>query len=150
MVPSTNRKNSGSRPKRPITKRLKNVRKRSRQRKLFRRWRSLGKSPKLISHCVLYRRCLFTDHSQKFDHPTYVNGRSIDCGEPIQRFCEDNEFEIVLRNRKQLCPYIWHFEAATLNRVLGRKLSLKRRFRTWRFYRRQEIRQILNDSTLDA
>ena len=116
---------------------------------LRRRWRKRGKSPKIISHCVLYRESIFTNHSQKFVHPYQVNGQFHDCGEPIQRYCEESGKEIILCNRKELAPYLWHFEGATLNRVLNRKLPMKRRFRSWSFYHRREVKEILADSSLD-
>jgi hypothetical protein len=44
---------------------------------------------------------------------------------------------------------MWHFEAATLNLVRGRKIPWKRRRRAEHFYRRPKIQAILNDSSLD-
>lgn len=50
---------------------------------------------------------------------------------------------------KELWPFMWHFEAATLNLVRGRKIPWKRRRRAEHFYRRPKIQAILNDSSLD-
>ena len=44
---------------------------------------------------------------------------------------------------------MWHFEAATLNLKTGRKVPLKRRLRSWRFYRQPEILARLADDSLD-
>lgn len=119
------------------------------RRKMRRKWKGRGQSPRIITHCALYRRELFTKHGQRFDHPMWVDGIFIDCGEMIQRHCEQHGLGIRLVGREQLEPLFWHFEAATLNYVTGRSLPYKRRFRTWRFYRRPEIRAILADTSLD-
>lgn len=119
------------------------------RRKMSRQWKAWGQSPRIISHCALYRRELFTQHGQCFDHPQWVEGIYSDCGEVIQRYCEEKGLGIRLLNREQLEPLFWHFEGATLNTVTGRSLPFKRRFRTWRFYRRPEVCAILADASLD-
>lgn len=119
------------------------------RKRMQRFWRKRGKTPKIISHCVLYRRELFTKHGQFFDHPLWVNGVFQDCGEPIQRYCEEKGLGIRLVDREKLFPLLWHFEGATLNMVTKRDIPLKRRFRSRRFYRRPEIRATLVDSSLD-
>ncbi|GIW70833.1 MAG: hypothetical protein KatS3mg102_0375 [Planctomycetota bacterium] len=118
--------------------------------RLRRRWRRLGRPPKLITHCALYRRELFEEHGQRFDHPEWHRGMRQDCGEPIQRYCEAQGLGIRVLGREQLAPLLWHFEGATLNAVNRRRLGLKRRLRAWRFYRRPEIRALLADRTLDV
>lgn len=119
------------------------------RRKMHREWKARGQSPKIMSHCALYRRELFTKHGQRFDYPTWVDGSYIDCGEMIQRYCEQQGLGIRTLGREQLEPLFWHFEAATLNYVMGRRLPFKRRFRTWWFYRRPDVRTILADESLD-
>jgi glycosyltransferase involved in cell wall biosynthesis len=119
------------------------------RRKMLRRWSRKGRPPKIISHCVLYRRELFTEHGQRFDHPQYVEGEYSDCGEPIQRYCEANGLGIKLLRCEDLSPLLWHFEAATLNLVTGRRVAPKRLRFAERFYRRPEIREILEDERLD-
>lgn len=119
------------------------------RQKRARSWKKKGVSPKILSHCALYRRELFTEHGQRFDYPTYVDGVYNDCGEFIQRYCEDRRLGIQILRCEELWPLMWHFEAATLNLVNNRKIHWKRRRRAEQFYRRPEIQTILNDSSLD-
>ncbi len=122
---------------------------RRRRRKLERRWRAKGQPPKIISHCALYRRDLFSEHGQRFDYPEYIDGVYNDCGEFVQRYCEEKGLGIAFLRREDLAPWMWHFEAATLNLVTGRHVPWKRRLRAWRFYRRRDVRSILADDGLD-
>ena len=62
--------------------------------KLEKRWRNNGAPPKIITHCVLYRRELFTNHGQRFDYPQWIDGVYNDAGELIQRYCEENGYGI--------------------------------------------------------
>ena len=119
------------------------------RRKLTKRWRGRGASPKLISHCVVYRRELFTGHDQRFDHPEHVDGVYNDCGEFIQRYCEGENLGIRRLRCEELSPWLWHFEAATLNLVTRRKIPRKRRRTTERFYRRPDVHALLEDGSLD-
>lgn len=119
------------------------------RRKRTRRWRRRGLAPKMMSHCALFRRELFERERLRFDEPDFIDGVYIDCAEPIQRRCEQRGLEICWLDREQLGPLLWHFEAATLNLVTGRKVPFKRRLRAWRFYRRPEIRDLLEDQSLD-
>ena len=119
------------------------------RRKQRKRWTKRGLPPKLISHCTLLHRSLFDEHGLRFDMPKYVNGVYIDCGEGIQRYCEDKKLAIRWLGREDLGPLLWHFEAATLNLVTGRRLPWKRRWRAKRFYQRPEILELLNNSSLD-
>jgi glycosyltransferase involved in cell wall biosynthesis len=126
--------------------RLRARRKRARLEKV---WAAKGVSPKIISHCVLYRRALFEEHGQRFDHPQHIDGLYNDCGELIQRYCEDQGLAVKLLRDQDLSPLLWHFEAATLNGVTPRKVATKRRLRAWRFYRRSDVREILANDALD-
>jgi hypothetical protein len=119
------------------------------RRKLNRRWKAKGLSPKCLTHCILYRRELFSEQGQRFDHPEWIDGVYYDTGELIQRYCEERALEIRVLAREQLAPLFWHFEAATLNHVNRRSLPLKRRWRIWQFYRRADVREILADDSLD-
>lgn len=119
------------------------------RRERARDWKKKGMSPKILSHCALYRRELFSEHGQRFDYPEYIDGVYNDCGEFIQRYCEKRQLGIRVLGCEELSPFMWHFEAATLNLVTGRRIPWKRRRRAERFYRRPEIQAILNDSTLD-
>ena len=120
------------------------------RRKRTRRWRAKGASPKLISHCAVYRRELFTEHGQRFDHPEHVDGVYNDCGEFIQRYCENQRLGIRQLRCEELSPWLWHFEAATLNLVTQRRIPRKRLRTTERFYRRSDVHAILEDDSLDA
>jgi len=120
------------------------------RRKLNRRWKAKGRSPKCLTHCIVYRRELFTEHGQRFDHPEWIDGVYYDTGELIQRYCDERALEIRLLAREQLAPLFWHFEAATLNHVNRRSLPFKRRWRTWQFYRRADVQGILADDSLDS
>lgn len=119
------------------------------RRKRARRWRRRGLPAKLISHCALFRVALFERYGLQFRGQERVDGVYIDCGEEIQRTCEERGLEIVWLGREELGPWMWHFEAATLNLVTGRALPLKRRLRAKRFYQRPEIRALLADDSLD-
>jgi hypothetical protein len=123
---------------------------RHKRRKLARQWRESGLAPKLVTHCALYRRALFDEHGQRFEHPRSQEGRYVDCGEPIQRYCEERGLGMRVVGWAELAPLLWHFEGATLNAVGGRRLGWKRRLRAWRFFRRREVRAILGDDSLDA
>ena len=122
---------------------------RRRRRKLERRWGEKGQIPKIISHCAFYRRALFTEREQRFDWPEYIDGVYNDCGEFIQRYCESEGLGVVYLRREELAPSMWHFEAATLNLVTGRRVPWKRRLRSRLFYRRADVRSILEDDSLD-
>ena len=119
-------------------------------RKLTRRWRAKGVSPKLITHCALYRRELFREHGQRFDQPVWIDGVYNDCGEFIQRYCETNDLGLRVLTFDDLAPLLWHFEAATLTRVTGRRVVWKRRVRRWSFYRRAGVRRLLAVDRLDS
>jgi hypothetical protein len=123
---------------------------RRRRRKLERRWEARGQTPKILSHCALYHRSLFTEHGQRFDHPETIDGVYNDCGEILQRYCEASGLGIRFLRRSELAPWMWHVEAATLNLVTGRKVPFKRRWRAKRFYARPEIQALLRDASLDA
>jgi hypothetical protein len=122
---------------------------RRKRRKLERRWRQKGLAPKCITHCILYRRELFTEHAQRFDYPEWIDGVYNDTGEFIQRYCEDRQLGIHFLTCEDLAPLLCHFEAATLNLVTGRRVPWKRRLRRWSFYRRAGVREILADESLD-
>lgn len=119
------------------------------RRKQRKRWQARSQPPKLITHCALFHRSLFEQHGQRFDTPKHVDGQFIDCAEAIQRYCEAKDLPVQWLGREQLAPLLWHFEAATLNLVTGRKLALKRRLRTWWFYQRTEIKCLLSDDGWD-
>ena len=119
------------------------------RRKLERRWHGRG-SPKIMTHCALFRRDLFTKHGQRFDHPRHIDDVIVDVGETIQRYCEHEGLEVHYLTREQLAPLLYHFEAATLNATRDRRLPWKRRWRTRRFYESAEIKTILNDNSLDS
>lgn len=126
--------------------RLRARRKRTRLEKV---WAARGVTPKIISHCVLYRRDLFGAHGQRFDRPQHIDGVYNDCGELVQRYCEERGLPVRLLRDEDLSPLLWHFEAATLNAVTGRTVATKRRLRAWRFYRRRDVREILANDSLD-
>ena len=120
-----------------------------RRRKLDKRWGTRGVPPKIITHCVLYRRELFTEHGQFFDHPQIIDGVYYDAGEMIQRYCEEHGHEINMLHRRDLAPLLRHFEAATLNLFRSRAMPFKRRLRAWIFYHRPGIKALINDDALD-
>jgi glycosyltransferase involved in cell wall biosynthesis len=119
------------------------------RRKRRKRWARRGLSEKLMSHCLLLHRSLFTEHKLCFDSPKYVDGVYMDCGEGIQRYCEESRLTIRWLGREELAPLLWHFEAATLNLVTQRALPWKRRRRAKLFYRRPEIIELLEAAELD-
>lgn len=120
------------------------------RRKQARRWAREGRSPKLLSHCLMVRRAFMIEHGLRFDRPVAdADGRVLDCGEPLQRYCEEQGLAMRALGREQLGEWMWHFEAATLNLKTGRKVPLKRRLRSWRFYRQPEILARLADDSLD-
>jgi glycosyltransferase involved in cell wall biosynthesis len=121
-----------------------------RRRRRERRWRMRGRTPKLLTHCALYRRALFTAHGQRFDHPERSGGRFVDTGEPIQRYCEERGLGIRVLSARELSPLIWHFEGATLDAVRHRRHGWKRRLRARRFWRRADVRALLSERSLDA
>lgn len=120
--------------------------KRRRRAKL---WAGRGKSPKLVSHCALFHRSLFDEHGLRFGGPDSIDGVRFDCGEPIQRHCEEKGLPIRWLERAELAPLVWHFEGATVNVVTGRPLAWQRRLRAWRFWRRRDVQALLADASPD-
>jgi glycosyltransferase involved in cell wall biosynthesis len=119
------------------------------RRRLARLWAGRG-TPKLVSHCALFHRSLFAERGLRFDVPDVVDGVRLDCAEPIQRHCEAHGIPIRWLDRAALAPLVWHFEGATVNVVTRRALAWQRRLRAWRFWRRAEVRALLEDRALDA
>jgi glycosyltransferase involved in cell wall biosynthesis len=119
------------------------------RRKRAKRWQKKSRDPKLISHCTLLHRSLFDSHGLLFDSPKYIAGEFSDCGEAIQRYCEEKSLGLRWIGREELAPLLWHFEAATLNLVTGRALPWKRRRRARLFYQRPEILTLLARDDLD-
>ncbi len=114
-----------------------------------RRRRKRRAQRRLLSHCAVFHRSLFEAHGQRFDHASFEDGRYVDCAVPIQRYCEERGLPVRWLEFEELAPLMWHFEAATLNLVTGRRLAWKRRLRAWLFYRRPEVRALLADASLD-
>ncbi|NKB32726.1 MAG: hypothetical protein GKR91_06475 [Pseudomonadales bacterium] len=98
---------------------------------------------------MLYRRELFAEHGQRFDFPAWIDGIYNDTGEFVQRYCEEKGLKAEYLRRGDLAPLLWHFEGATLN-LTRPGVPLKRKLRSWLFYKRTDIKAILADPSLDA
>jgi len=104
--------------------------------------------PCIRSHCAMYRRSVMEELDLKFINETTVTGQGVHWA------IEDGGYESVLLNVSEMLRYVVHLNHGTmvlLPQLGARKSTIRKGHgRIDRFLNRPEVREILQDESLDG